>query len=242
MNPGAERRKTIIIYASTAFLIVFLIAYFVINNASWIVKTEGLRDAISKDIPDRVLEDIDAKITMQLKDDYGEKEGTNKKVKVRSGSERAFPVSGEGAKSGELIVDIEALKQSYLVYYKYDNKAGGDNISDGSATTLFCLSDEEKIIYPESACKEDTEIDDEKNLYLILPAHETTLDDGKKVEFRFSYGNEVIATVNACKSAVNEDDIIKKAKEWVGEYGLDEEEFKYSVPLSYDNCLMKVGE
>lgn len=240
MENGAEKRNKIIAVAlGLAVIVVWVVVMFLNRDTAKEVKISGLKDALSESAPSKLVKSIEADVYKQLEISTNKKD-INAKGAVRDGSSVIFKEQ-DNEYIGTVVIDVEAYKQSYLVYYAFNGNAkeSGDEVGDYSYTTFFCLSDPDEIIYRESACDEASSLEDQNELYVHLPAYEYELESGKKVEFSFSYGNEVIITTDACNATVDKEPLIKKAKEWVESYKLDAADFKYSVPLSYENCLIK---
>lgn len=224
MDDAKKKNKIIAAAVVTGLVVVGFVVSFVNNRASDRVGISGLRE-ILPDVKGYVIDNIESTVYQQLRADSSNKieyvSGT-----VRDGSSYTFR-EYDGVRRGKFIVDIESQERSYVVLYGYDNNVA-----------LFCLSNPEEIIYPESACGNSTAAD-QTEIYLNLLPYQYTLDDGREVTLSFSPGKEVMATVNHCGTTINDAPIIAKAKEWVEGYGMDPSDFTYKVPLSYNDCLMK---
>ena len=72
-------------------------------------------------------------------------------AKLRSGSISYYNNTSNLASS--FIVDIESVRQSYVVTVEWQKKADEAKAS-GYPVTVTCLTDTEKIIYPEFKCKD----------------------------------------------------------------------------------------
>ena len=236
-----DKRNKIIAIALVLGLIILGIVMAIVNNKGVDkVEISNLRKELPENAPSELLENIETSVYKQLEVDLSKNELPNIKGAVRDSSYFAFADHGN-IRSGKFIVDMESVGQSYLVLYSYnaDEKFTSNDLSGYNGITLYCLSNPEDIMYPGSSCEGKSMISSQDDLYLSLPPYQYKLDDGREVKISFSQGKEVTIIVNHCDTEIDEIPIIDKAKEWVEGYGFKASDFKYKVPLSYENCLMK---
>ncbi len=237
MKDLSKRNKIIILALAAGLVIVIMAIAAVINNTTANkVKISGLREALPEGAPVKLIDSIEsgayAQLTLDLDSD---KQPTSVSGAIRS----VFPFADlDDTHSGSFILDMESVKHSYLVYYSYggDTEIASGAMGEYRGVLFFCLSNAEDIIYSGSTC---SSLGSQDELYLSLPAYEYKLEDGRNVRLSFAPGKEVFATVDHCNATVEKESIIAKAKEWVSGYGFEPTDFKYEVPISYENCLMK---
>ncbi len=236
-----EKRNKIIVIVTVAGLIVFGIVMAIINSgvANKVVISE-LKKNLPENAPEYLVDSIEGGAYYQLESDLGDNlKASSVNGVIRDGTAAVF-ASQNNTQAGRFIVDMDSIKYSYLVYYSYgeNSKIASGVMGEYPGVIIFCLSNPDDIIYPESACG-NSKATNQDELYLNLPEHQYALDDGREVTLSFNSGKEVMATVDHCGTTINDTPIIAKAKEWVEGYGMEPSDFTYKVPLSYNDCLMK---
>ena len=236
-----EKRNKIIAIIIVVGLVVFGAVMAIINSrATDKVVISELKKNLPENAPEYLVDSIEGGAYYQLGFDLGDDLNTSSiNGVIRDGSATIFADWGN-TQAGKFIVDMDSIKYSYLVYYSYgeNSRIASGVMGEYQGVLIFCLSNPDDIIYPESACG-NSKATNQDELYLNLPDYQYALGDGREVTLSFSPGKEVMATVNHCGVTIDNAPIIAKAKEWVEGYGMEPSDFTYKVPLSYNDCLMK---
>lgn len=143
--------------------------------------------------------------------------------------------------SGEFIVDIESLKQSYHVYYDWSmDKTSEQLIASSYGSSANCPNKNEAI-YDFYKCKNpytDEKYRDYDYLTMLLP-YSSTLEDGTPYSVSsvdYYYGNSepfVRVSVDSCGDNQKVEQGVAAFKKYLKNYDLDPS--KYTI-LSQNNC------
>ena len=248
MEPDINKRNKLIKYAVIG-VIVFIVVNLVLivintNRIYYPMKTDISYDNLTEEeIPSEYFDEIEERLHNRLASDYEGIEITDDIYgEVREGTARIIQSGNEI--SFWFIVDVPSLEQSYRVYFTYNKgldeeadmtTSGGERVTNA---IFFCLSNEQDIIYQNSACSENSKIQDEKDLYLYISPHEKKLPNERTATFSFAFDREVNILVSGCNDQVF-DAAIEEAKKWVKTIGLNPSDYKYNTILEYDKCLIK---
>lgn len=136
--------------------------------------------------------------------------------------------------SGEFIVDIEEVKQSYRIYYDWtsNNKSSTLISSYGASATCLKMSD---MIYPFFKCTnayDDINLANYNYLYMILP-YNTTTEDGVAIsisEVDYYYGSNepfIRISVDACGDEKILNEGVNLIRNYLSSYNLNLDDYKY---------------
>ena len=116
------RKKTIIIGAIAVIIVAVVALTLVLINGSTgnEIKITNLKDSLPEKVPGELIKNIQADVYKQVESDHGKEKASIANGVVRSGSNHVFINEGK-SHSGKFIVDMDSIKQSYLVYYVYDD-------------------------------------------------------------------------------------------------------------------------
>lgn len=125
------------------------------------------------------------------------------------------------------IVDIEKIRQSYLVQYEWSKDNSTDNLSSTSVV-ISCLTKEEDIIYPDFKCKDDFSFDpevDDPYLYIEqkLP-YSFNINDTTFTAVADNDNKSIILFIDTCSSSARTNSI-EKFGSWVSSFGINPEQF-----------------
>ena len=149
---GNKNIRRIVILSAIIFIVICVgfIIFKVIQHDSSRVTIQNYSDII-KNLPDNVRVDFEKNLhDMIVHNNQGKDVSNIKDIFIRSNSSRQTEEK-KGQISGSFIVDIESLKQSYGVQYKYSDNPN-DGFATGYPTSIVCL-DKSQLIYGEFNCK-----------------------------------------------------------------------------------------
>ncbi|MBQ2695567.1 hypothetical protein IJG04_02960 [Candidatus Saccharibacteria bacterium] len=215
-------------------IIIFIIYNFTVTNPLPLNTVISNFNEKLPDIPSNIVDDIEQNIYMQL---YStDQQAPTSGATIRDDSVNTFPLN-DNLSSGTFIVDINELEQSFLVLYNYDTQ-NSESTDESNHSTLFCLSDPSKIIYPISACNDNSTIPNEDTLWLYIPSYTTTLPTNEDITFSFTSQNQIDISVNTCTPQSIQDSAIDSAKIWIKSLGFNPDQFIYEISANYNNCLI----
>jgi hypothetical protein len=114
--------------------------------------------------------------------------------------------------SGNFIVDLKEIRQSYEVTYDWSEDKNNPNIS-GYPTTVKCLSNDEAILYKDFICKDGSE---SSGLPLENQLPYTDINGPFKIIYMYKQDNiDVIGVTNSTPNGR------KKAIEWIKSKNID---------------------
>lgn len=188
-------------------------------------------------LPQGVVEEVEQDIFLQLSSGPNDSaKAPTSSATVREGSPLAFPANGD-LSSGTFIVDIDSAEQSFLVLYNY-SATNATLTEESNRSVLFCLSSPAKIIYPNSACSDNSTIPDESTLWLFVPTYTTALSTGEAISVSLASSTQADIIINACNISSAKDSALTAAKTWVAAIGFDPTTFTYETSLTYNKCLI----
>ncbi len=130
--------------------------------------------------------------------------------------------------SGNFIVDIDSLKQSYLVQFEWSKEKNNPNLSSTSEL-ISCVREKEKIIYPDFKCEDQfsfNENTDDADIYLngYLP-HIENLSTGETFVVLENGINYLFIQLDSCHNNTLIEEAINKTKAWLNSLGVDPNKF-----------------
>lgn len=162
------KRKVILIIVCL-FLLIALTVYAAIRSASndttAPVEIEGYSNAAS-DAPKGLESMVKVSVTEIIKKNNPGKNNLDSiSPKIRDNSYTSTPPNSDGIIQAKFFVDIESLKQSYMVYISYyantpDKFAGPPSVR--------CIDNKDDIIYDNFDCQEISPVDDTRSQDALL--------------------------------------------------------------------------
>ena len=175
-------------------------------------------------------------------------------AEIRVESQRAMEVD-DGLMVGNFIVDIPKIEQSYIVQYFYSDGSetlnskfnNGEEFEVSASVAVYCVTNQEDIIYPDFICKDGHGAIDSDRLvdafYLryLLP-HTIALDNNEEAVLEMEYNSGVPRlkiTVNGCENKKNVEEVEREARNWITDSGFNADNFTYNVLVKYDYCMIE---
>ncbi len=140
------------------------------------------------------------------------------------------------------VVDIDSLKQSYMVQLEWSKN--GDYKS-GYPILISCIKDPSLIIYSDFECKNigsDTSDSPTIKISDISKNLPHTGSTNKGVEYTITYGyvieekEKLIISANNCGEQTIKEDVLLAAKEDIASLGYNPEDYGYELPSIYNKC------
>ena len=221
---------TIIIVAFIS-IIIFIAFYSASHDHKITVINLG---DYAKNMPSATKDDIYETIyrTAELNSSESETSLSFMTATLRDGSFKETFNKTDSVYSGEFIVDIEAIKQSYRIYYDWTTNKNTLLSSYGASANCLKMSN---MIYPFFNCSnayDDASLAKYNQLYMILP-YNTTLSDGTAVsvsEVNYYYGSNepyIRISVDACGNKKALDEGVSLIRDYLSSYNFNLDDYKY---------------
>ncbi|HEY1085875.1 MAG TPA: hypothetical protein VGE34_04080 [Candidatus Saccharimonadales bacterium] len=158
MNPLLEndRVKLTLLITFLLFFIIFIVSFLLFSNRSESISINNY-DTYTKNLPSEQRDSINNSLYLAVKGNLVDGEKIiYSAAAIRKGSASESYNSERDVNSGEFIVDLEGIRQSYKVTYDWSKNKNNPNTS-GYPITVRCLSEKEEMIYKDFDCKDDSE-------------------------------------------------------------------------------------
>lgn len=154
-------KRKIALFVTCLLLLIAALVYITIKSASSGTTNpadiEGYSN-IAGDAPEGLEAMVKVSVADIIKKNNPDKAGLGSiNPKVRDNSYTATPPNSDGIIQAKFFVDIESLKQSYLVYISYYKEAPDKFAGPPS---VRCIEDKDDLIYGDFNCQDISPVDD----------------------------------------------------------------------------------
>ncbi len=221
-NPIDKKRKIIIIVGLVIFLgFVGLIVFISLQNTTPRLKIDNI-DYV-QNLSDDVKNSLEIDLYRTVDDNTDEKVPTSGAL-IRTNTATSDYNSTTKVYSGNFIVDIESLKQSYFIQFSWSKEKNNPNLSSTS-NLVSCVRDKSLIIYPDFKCKDQFSFSndtDDADVYLngYLP-HIEALSTGENFVLLDNGINKLMIQLDNCHNNTLVSEAISKTNEWLDSIGVD---------------------
>lgn len=232
INQLEKKQKIIIISTVIIFVIIFILLFFIqpTNKYSDEISIKNYDKYISN-LPKDKRDSINNSLYKIVKNNLNSNNLNVNDANIREGSNNYNYNEALNINSGSFMVDMQSIKQSYLVSYEWSSDTKNDNLS-GYTTSITCLSSD-KLIYGDFNCKDDSSLNTNRDPILnYLPYS------------RFNY--VVTATMDNYKANLNVDIFLflsdtenGERENSINKYKTEVIDWIKSINLNPDNYLIK---
>ena len=251
---SSEKRWLIIAIISVLLLIVLIIVPNIRFDSDDLprlkIKNWG---ELSSQMPEAYRERVEEVLYGQVDENLAN-DVPSSGAEIRVETQRAMEVD-DGLMIGNFIVDIPKIEQSYIIQYFYSDGSemlnskfnNGEEFEVSASVVIYCVTNQEDIIYPNFICKDSRGAIDSDRLvdvfYLryLLP-HTIALDNNGEAVLEMEYNSGVPRlkiTVNGCENKKNIEEVEREARNWITDSGFNADNFTYNVLVKYDYCMIE---
>lgn len=152
---------------------------------------------------------------------------------IRPGTVDGFTVSGT-LHVGDFIVDIDAVKQSYITEYFYGGLEGMNEMEREASVTLYCIEEPDLVKYPDFRCEANRDYVKPDAIVYLLPKQ----FDGFEADYTYSLTSEsgyaVVVEYDPPESVYMSGQVetykaekMNELKEYLKKAGLDPDAYEY---------------